>query len=249
MTDTKTAIMTAAKTESRSQQLFERAKARIPGGVNSPARACKAVGVDPVFIDKADGSMLIDVDGNEYIDYVGSWGPMILGHRHPRVLEAIEVALMHGTSFGAPCRAEVEMAELICQMMPSIEMVRMVNSGTEATMSALRLARAFTKRDIVIKFDGCYHGHSDSFLVEAGSGLATLGLASSPGVPEELLKLTISLPFNDLDEVEKAFSQAKGDIAAIIVEPVVGNAGVIVPEKDFLPGLRKLCDKHDALLI
>lgn len=245
MTDT----LEATRQATRSQALFERAQERIPGGVNSPARACKAVDSDPIFIERADGSIMVDVDGNEYIDYVGSWGPMILGHRHPRVLEAIEEALMRGTSFGAPCRSEVELAELVCEFMPSIEMVRMVNSGTEATMSAIRLARAFTGRDMIIKFDGCYHGHADSFLVKAGSGLATLGLASSPGVPAELLKMTISLPFNNLDEVRKAFDENKDAIAAVIVEPVVGNAGVILPAKGFLEGLADLCREHGCLLI
>jgi glutamate-1-semialdehyde 2,1-aminomutase len=220
----------------------------MPGGVNSPVRSLKAVDSDPVFIARADGAYLFDVDGDSYVDYVGSWGPMILGHRHPRVLEAIEDALQHGTSYGAPCAAEVQLAELICATMKSIEMVRMVNSGTEATMSALRLARAFTKKSIVIKFDGCYHGHGDSFLVKAGSGLATLGISSSPGVPDELAKLTISLPFNDLDAVKKCF-ESKEDIAAIIVEPIVGNAGLILPEKGFLEGLKELCTKHGALLI
>jgi glutamate-1-semialdehyde 2,1-aminomutase len=233
---------------SKSRRLFDRAKQVMPGGVNSPARSCKAVDSDPIFIARADGAYVIDVDGDSYIDYVGSWGPMILGHKHPRVLEAIEEALQNGTSYGAPCRAEVEMAELICTTIKSIEMVRMVNSGTEATMSAVRLARAFTKRSTLVKFDGCYHGHADSFLVKAGSGLATLGISSSPGVPEELAKLTLSVPFNDLDTVKKCF-ESNDDVAAVIVEPVVGNAGLILPEKGFLEGLRELCTKHGALLI
>lgn len=233
---------------SKSRRLFDRAKQVIPGGVNSPVRSLKAVDSDPLFIARADGAYLFDVDGDSYIDYVGSWGPMILGHRHPRVLEAIEDALQHGTSYGAPCPAEVQLAELICALMKSIEMIRMVNSGTEATMSAIRLARAFTKKSIVVKFDGCYHGHGDSFLVKAGSGLATLGISSSLGVPDGLAKLTISLPFNDLDAVKKCF-ESKDDIAAVIVEPIVGNAGLILPEKGFLEGLKELCTKHGALLI
>jgi glutamate-1-semialdehyde 2,1-aminomutase len=233
---------------SKSRRLFDRAKQVIPGGVNSPVRSFQAVDSDPLFIARADGAYIHDVDGESYIDYVGSWGPMILGHRHPRVLEAIEDALQRGTSYGAPCSAEVQLAELICSIMKSIEMVRMVNSGTEATMSAIRLARAFTKKSTVIKFDGCYHGHGDSFLVKAGSGLATLGISSSAGVPDELAKLTISLPFNDLDAVKKCFD-SKSDIATVIVEPIVGNAGLILPEKGFLEGLRELCTKHGALLI
>jgi glutamate-1-semialdehyde 2,1-aminomutase len=201
-----------------------------------------------VFIDRADGPYIFDVDGNRLIDYVCSWGPMILGHRHHRVLEALEEALMHGTSFGAPCSAEVQIAELICSLIDSIEMVRMVNSGTEATMSAIRLARAFTKRQKVLKFDGCYHGHGDTFLVKAGSGLATLGISSSAGVPEELAKLTISVPFNEIASVEKAFAEHK-DIAAVITEPIVGNAGLILPKGEFLSELRELCTTNGALLI
>ncbi len=233
-----------------SKSLFERAQAVIPGGVNSPVRACKAVGTHPVFMRKADGCHMYDVDHNEYVDFVGSWGALILGHRHPRVLEAIE-DLLHtsSTSYGAPCHHEVELAELLCKRMPSIEMVRMVNSGTEACMSAVRLARAYTKKDMIIKFDGCYHGHADGFLVKAGSGLATLGIPSSPGVPEALSKLTVSLPFNDLAAVKEAFQEHKGDIAAVIVETIVGNAGLILPAEGYLQGLRELCDKHNALLI
>lgn len=233
----------------RSHRWYERAKARMPGGVNSPVRSCKAVGGEPVIIERADGPHMYDLDGNRYIDYCGSWGATVLGHRHPRVLEAIENTLQLGTSFGAPCKQEVELAELICQMIPSIEMVRMVNSGTEATMSAVRLARAFTKREMIVKFDGCYHGHADSFLVKAGSGLATLGLASSPGVPEELIKLTISLPFNDVTAVSKAFHEHPNKIAAIILEPIIGNSGLILPDEHYLEKLRELCTKHGALLI
>ncbi|HIA50947.1 MAG TPA: glutamate-1-semialdehyde-2,1-aminomutase [Candidatus Melainabacteria bacterium] len=234
---------------SRSKQLAARAEAVIPGGVNSPARALKAVGADPIYFDRGDGPYLFDVDGNRFLDYVGSWGPMILGHCHPRVLEAIEVTLAHGTSFGAPCRQEVEMAELVCQLIPSIEMVRMVNSGTEATMSAIRVARAFTKRDIIVKFEGCYHGHGDAFLAKAGSGLATLGISSCPGVPEEATKLTITIPFNDLDAVKKVFKEHSKEIAAVILEPVVGNAGLILPQDGFLKGLRDITEKEGALLI
>jgi len=241
--------MSTASVISRSKQLAKRAEMVIPGGVNSPARALKAVGADPIYFDRADGPYMYDVDGNRFIDYVGSWGPMILGHCHPRVLEAIEVTLAHGTSFGAPCRQEVEMAELVCQLIPSIEMVRMVNSGTEATMSAIRVARAFTKRDIIVKFEGCYHGHGDSFLAKAGSGLATLGISSCPGVPEEATKLTITIPFNDLDAVKKVFKEHSKEIAAVILEPVVGNAGLILPQDGFLKGLRDITEKEGALLI
>lgn len=236
----------------RSDKLFERAKARIPGGVNSPVRSCKSVGSSPLFIASADGAYMIDEDDNRYIDYVGSWGPMILGHRHPCVLSAVEDALVHGTSYGAPSRLEVEMAELICELVPSVEMVRMVNSGTEACMSAVRLARAFTKRELVIKFDGCYHGHADSFLVKAGSGLATLGLSdatSSPGVPTQFTGLTLSLPFNDVDALRQAFAQKTAEIACVIVEPIVGNSGLLIPSPEFLKSLTGLCKDSGALLI
>lgn len=236
----------------RSKQLFNRAKEHIPGGVNSPVRACKSVGSEPIFIASADGAYMYDEDENRYIDYVGSWGAMILGHRHPIVLNAIEDAIMKGTSFGAPCRAEVEIAELISQLVPSMEMMRMVNSGTEACMSAIRLARAYTKRDLVVKFDGCYHGHADSFLVKAGSGLATLGLsdtASSPGVPDEFTKLTVSLPYNDIDALRELFAKKSSEIACVIIEPVVGNAGVIIPTEEFLKCLTGLCKETQTLLI
>ncbi len=232
----------------KSLRLFERAKEVIPGGVNSPVRACIAVNSSPIFIKSADGAYLHDVDGDSYIDYIGSWGPMILGHKHPDVMQALEDALARGTSYGAPCPGEVEMAELVCKIMPSIEMVRMVNSGTEATMSAIRLARAYTEKSAIVKFTGCYHGHGDSFLIEAGSGLATLGITSSPGVPESLAKLTISLPFNNLEAVQAIFKERK-DIAAIILEPIVGNAGLILPKPGFLEGLRELCTANGALLI
>jgi glutamate-1-semialdehyde 2,1-aminomutase len=240
--------MTQTVEVTKSHRLFERAQAVIPGGVNSPVRSCKAVGGEPIFIERADGPYMFDVDGNKLIDYIGSWGPMILGHRHHRVLEALEDALTRGTSYGAPCTAEVQMAELICSLIKPIEMVRMVNSGTEATMAAIRLARAFTKKKSILKFDGCYHGHGDSFLVRAGSGLATLGIASSPGVPDELAKLTVSVSLNDLDAVKKAFEE-NNDIAAIILEPVVGNAGLIVPKEGFLAGLKEICTANGALLI
>lgn len=234
---------------SKSHQVFDRALKVLPGGVNSPARSCKAVNCEPVIIDRADAAYMWDVDTNRYIDYVGSWGAMILGHRHPRVLEAIEDGLLTGTSFGAPCSPEVELAELICRIYPNIEMVRMVNSGTEATMSAIRLARAFTGRSMIVKFDGCYHGHADSFLIKAGSGMATLGISSSPGVPEELTKLTISLPYNDPGAVEKAFQEYGERIAAVIVEPVVGNSGLIIPQEGYLEGLRAITTRYGALLI
>jgi glutamate-1-semialdehyde 2,1-aminomutase len=232
-----------------SKSLFQRAKTYIPGGVNSPVRAGKAVGIDPPFISKAKGCLLWDEDGNEYIDYVCSWGPMILGHAHSEVLQALEKALRSGTSYGAPTKLEVEMAEIIVKMVPSIEMVRMVNSGTEATMSAIRLARGFTGREKIIKFDGCYHGHADSLLVSAGSGAATLGIPGSPGVPRDLAKHTISLPFNDTNGVDQAFKKFGPEIAAVIVEPVPGNMGVIVPHDDFLKGLREITREHGALLI
>lgn len=234
---------------SRSQQAFRRAEKVMPGGVNSPVRSLKAVNASPIFIDRADAAYLFDIDGNRYVDYVGSWGPMILGHRHPRVLEAIEDILQKGTSYGAPCLLELELAELICHIMPAIEMLRMVNSGTEATMSAIRLARAYTKRSLIIKFDGCYHGHFDSFLVKAGSGLATLGISSSPGVPEAISQLTVSLPYNDITAVEKAFDQFKEQVAAVIVEPIVGNSGLILPKDEFLNKLRELTTRNGALLI
>jgi glutamate-1-semialdehyde 2,1-aminomutase len=232
-----------------SNLLFERANRCIPGGVNSPVRAGKSVGIDPPFIARAEGAVLWDADGNKYIDYVCSWGPMILGHSHPKVVQALEESIPLGTSYGAPTEREVEMAELIVEMVPSIEMVRMVNSGTEATMSALRLARGFTGREKIIKFDGCYHGHADSLLVSAGSGVATLGIPGSPGVPQALARQTISLPFNDLEPVDKAFQKFGPEIAAVIVEPIPGNMGVIVPQQDFLDGLSQITREHGSLLI
>jgi len=233
----------------KSELLFQKARKYIPGGVNSPVRAGKAVGIDPPFIAEATGCLITDVDGNEYIDYICSWGPMILGHTHPDIIRAIKESIKHGTSFGAPTGVEVQMAETIVEMVPSIEMVRMVNSGTEATMSAIRLARGFTVRDKIIKFDGCYHGHADSLLVSAGSGVATLGIPGSPGVPRDLAKLTISLPFNNLESVVRAFHRFGSDIAAVIVEPVPANMGVIIPDMDFLNGLRKITDEYGSILI
>ncbi len=232
-----------------SSELFTKAKKRIPGGVNSPVRAFKSVGLEPRFIQKAKGAYLWDVDGNKYIDYISSWGPMILGHAHPEILSAIKEAAKNGTSFGAPTELEVKMAELVCKLMPSIEMVRMVNSGTEATMSAIRLARAYTGRDIIIKFDGCYHGHGDSFLIKAGSGAETLGIPDSPGVPQTLGRLTLTARFNDLQSVKKLVTDYGSRVAAIIVEPIVGNMGCIPPKPGFLEGLRSLCIKHGIVFI
>jgi len=234
---------------SRSELLWEKAKTLLPGGVNSPVRAWGSVRGEPLFIERAKGSKVYDVDGNEYIDYVCSWGPMIVGHANDEVIEAIEKTAKKGTSFGAPTALEVELAEIIIEAFPSIEKVRMVNSGTEATMSALRLARAYTGRDKVVKFNGCYHGHADSFLVKAGSGLATFGIPASPGVPEDLTKHTISLPYNDISAVEKTFEQIGEEIACVIVEPVAGNMGVILPEDGFLQGLRKITQKYKSVLI
>jgi glutamate-1-semialdehyde 2,1-aminomutase len=233
----------------RSRQAFERAGRVIPGGVNSPARAFGAVGGNPLFIDRADRQYLFDIDGNRLIDYVGSWGPHILGHCHPSVLAAIENALQRGTSFGAPTELESELAELVVDAMPSIELVRMVNSGTEATMSAIRLARGFTGRDAVVKFAGCYHGHADSLLVQAGSGALTHGVPSSPGVPAGCTADTISLPFNDPQALTDLFRSRGDRIAAVIVEPVVGNMGVVLPQPGFLEACRELCTRHGTVLI
>jgi glutamate-1-semialdehyde 2,1-aminomutase len=232
-----------------SHDLFIKASAIIPGGVNSPVRACKSVGCEPVFIDHADGCMIFDVDGNGYIDYVGSWGPLILGHRHPAVLRAIASAMEGGTTFGAPTRREIELAELVVDAVPSIEMVRFVNSGTEATMSAIRLARGITQRDVIIKFDGCYHGHADTLLVEAGSGVATLGIPGSPGVPNCFAAKTLSLPYNDTDAVSKVMREKGNDVACIIVEPVAGNMGLVPPVEGFLEALRELTQKSGSMLI
>ncbi|WP_265446108.1 glutamate-1-semialdehyde 2,1-aminomutase [Acetivibrio straminisolvens] len=236
-------------TISKSKLLFERAKKVIPGGVNSPVRAFGAVGGWPHFIKRAKGARIYDVDGNEYIDYVGSWGPMILGHSHPRVLEAISKTMVDGLSFGAATELEVQMAELILELVPSIEMVRMVNSGTEAVMSAIRVARGYTKREKIIKFAGCYHGHADSMLVRAGSGAMTNGIPNSGGVTAGAAKDTLIARYNDIDSVKLLFEQNKGNVAAVIVEPVAANMGVVPPEDNFLGKLRKLCDEEGALLI
>ena len=233
----------------RSAEYFSKAKAVIPGGVNSPVRACKSVGCDPLFVQKAQGAIVTDVDGNEFIDFVSSWGPMILGHAHPAVVEAVRETTLGGTSFGAPTPSEVELAELVCDSVPSLEKVRFVNSGTEATMSAIRLARGFTGRNVVVKFDGCYHGHADSFLVKAGSGVITLGIPGSPGVPEDIVKNTLSIPYNDVATLEKTLRDDKLDIACVIVEPVAGNMGVIVPEMDFLKKLRELTSELGIILV
>ena len=228
---------------------FENAQRHIPGGVNSPVRAFKSVGGEPVFVDRAVGAYLFDPDGKRYIDYVGSWGPMILGHAHPEVIEAVKRVVGKGLSFGAPTEIETDMADRVCELMPSIELVRMVSSGTEATMSAIRLARGFTGRDKIVKFEGCYHGHSDSLLVKAGSGALTLGEPSSPGVPAALAEHTITLSYNDLDQVRDAFAEAGDQIACIIVEPVAGNMNCILPRDGFLQGLREICDRHGSVLI
>jgi glutamate-1-semialdehyde 2,1-aminomutase len=235
--------------DEKSRILYDRALNVIPGGVNSPARACKAVGTKPVFINRAQGCMIYDEDGNGYIDYIGSWGPMILGHRHPAVVEAISSVLESGTSFGAPTELEIELAEMLIDAVPSMDMVRMVNSGTEATMSAILLARGFTKRDTIIKFDGCYHGHADALLVEAGSGIATLSIPGSPGVPKSFVAHTLSLPYNDIDSVSKVMKTQGEKIACIIVEPVAGNMGLVTPVDGFLHALRDLTDKSGSLLI
>jgi glutamate-1-semialdehyde 2,1-aminomutase len=234
---------------SRSGELFDRAKALLPGGVNSPVRAFRAVGGTPFFVAQAAGARLTDVDGRSYLDYVCSWGPLILGHAPPGVLEAIRTAVARGWSYGAPCELEVELAELVRRRMPAVEMMRFVNSGTEATMSAVRVARAATRRSRILKFEGCYHGHADGFLVKAGSGVATLGLPDSPGVPPQLAELTLTVPFNDAAAVTDVFSRCGGEIAAVIVEPYVGNSGFIPPEPGFHTTLRALCDRHGALLI
>jgi glutamate-1-semialdehyde 2,1-aminomutase len=232
-----------------SDKLFERAKKVLPGGVNSPVRAFRSVGGSPRFIVRAKGCTLTDVDGNVYIDYIGSWGPMILGHAHLEVIQAVQRAAMLGTSYGAPCLAEVQLAELIVERVPSVEKIRFVNSGTEATMSAVRLARAATGRDVILKFNGCYHGHADYFLIQAGSGVATLGLPDSPGVTEGSARDTRSVEYNSFDEVNAVFNAEGGDVAAIIVEPVAGNMGVVPPDDGFLQGLREICDRYGALLI
>ena len=221
----------------------------IPGGVDSPVRAFKAIGIPPTFIDRAKGSKIWDIDGNEYIDYVGSWGPMILGHAHPKVVAALKSAVPKGTSFGAPTPLEVELAAKVKKAFPSIELVRMVSSGTEAVMSAIRVARGYTGRDKILKFEGCYHGHGDSLLVKAGSGATTFGIPDSLGVPEDLAKHTLTAPYNDLNSVKTLVSQYPGQIACIIVEPIAGNMGVVLPEREFLEGLRKICDEEGIILL
>ncbi|MEJ2644541.1 MAG: glutamate-1-semialdehyde 2,1-aminomutase [Gammaproteobacteria bacterium] len=233
----------------RSHDLFQNAQRHIPGGVNSPVRAFRGVGGDPVFISRAEGPHLYDVDGRRYIDYVGSWGPMIVGHAHPQVVEAVREAVGRGLGFGAPTEIETHMADLLCELVPSMDLVRMVNSGTEATMSAIRLARAFTGRDKIVKFEGCYHGHSDSLLVKAGSGALTLGVPTSPGVPVALAEHTITLEYNNLDQVREAFAHIGHQVAAIIVEPVAGNMNCVPPAAGFLEGLRAVCDEYESVLI
>lgn len=232
-----------------SHELFAEAQTVIPGGVNSPVRAFKGVGGDPLFFKQGKGAYLIDVDDKKYIDYVGSWGPLILGHCHPNVIAAVMDVLQQGMSFGAPTELEIQLAKKVISLMPSIEKIRMVNSGTEATMTAIRLARGFTNRNKIIKFNGCYHGHSDSLLVKAGSGLLTLGIPSTPGIPASITEHTLTANFNDLDETARLFEKYGNDIAAIIVEPVAGNMGFVLPKADFLQGLRKLCDTYNAILI
>jgi len=232
-----------------SKELIERARLHIPGGVNSPVRAFNGVGGDPVFFDRAEGACLYDVAGRSYIDYVGSWGPMIAGHANPAVISAVQEAVAKGLSFGAPSEAEVIMAERLCELVDSMEMVRMVNSGTEATMSAIRVARAATGRDRILKFEGCYHGHADAFLVKAGSGALTLGVPDSPGVPSACADLTLTLPFNDLQAVRACFGEQGDEIACLIVEPVAGNMNCIPPVEGYLQGLRDLCDQYGVLLI
>lgn len=234
---------------STSQKLFAKAQTLIPGGVNSPVRACKSVGCDPVFIASADGSKNYDVDGNMNIDFVGSWGPMILGQNHPAVIAAIKDAMEHGTSFGAPCKLEVDLAELVIDAVPSVEMVRFVSSGTEATMSAVRAARGYTGRNVIIKFDGGFHGHADSFLVKAGSGVITLGIPGSPGVPEDIVKNTVSIPYNNVAKLEETLRNQDLDIACVIIEPIAGNMGVIQPQPGFLEKLRELTTELGIVLI
>jgi glutamate-1-semialdehyde 2,1-aminomutase len=232
-----------------NHELFDRARQLLPGGVNSPVRAFKSVGGEPFFTARADGAYLWDVEGKRYIDYVGSWGPMIVGHNHPAVREAVQRAVLDGLSFGTPCAAEVTMAETIVSLIPSVDMVRMVNSGTEATMSAIRLARGATGRSKIVKFEGCYHGHGDSFLVKAGSGALTFGVPTSPGVPKAAADLTLTLPYNDIEAARELFAEHGGDIAGLIIEPVAGNMNCIPPKDGYLAALRELCTQHGALLI
>lgn len=235
--------------DSRSKEAFAEAKQYIPGGVNSPVRAFKSVGLTPVYVERGQGSRIYDIDGNSFIDYVGSWGPLIMGHAHPEVIEALKATAERGTSFGAPTELETAMAKLVCERMPSVEIVRMVNSGTEATMSALRLARGYTKRNKILKFEGSYHGHADSLLIKAGSGVATLGLPDSPGVPESVASNTLTVPYNDLASVQLAFERYGEEIACVIVEPIAGNMGVVPPLPGFLQGLRDVTKQYGSLLI
>ena len=232
-----------------SKSYFQKAQELIPGGVNSPVRACKSVGCDPLFVKQANGSKITDVDGNEFIDFVCSWGPMILGHNHPAVVGAIQEALRNGTSYGAPTPSEIELAELVINAFPAMDKVRFVSSGTEATMSAIRLARGFTGKKVVVKFDGCYHGHADSFLVQAGSGVITLGIPGSPGVPDDIVKNTISIPYNDPETLEKTLTDDSLEIACVIIEPVAGNMGVVPPAEGFLQKLRELTEQQNIVLI
>ncbi len=241
-------VTTPFKT-TQSEEIFTAAQKLMPGGVNSPVRAFKSVGGQPIVFDRVKGAHIWDVDQNEYIDYVGTWGPAICGHAHPEVIDALKAALENGTSFGAPCALENVLAEMVIEAVPSIEMVRFVNSGTEACLSVLRLMRAFTKREKIIKFEGCYHGHGDMFLVQAGSGVATLGLPDSPGVPKSVTKDTLTAPYNDLEAVKKLFAENSGEIAGVILEPVVGNSGFIAPDAGFLEGLRLITQENDALLV
>jgi len=234
---------------SGNHELFQRALTLMPGGVNSPVRAFKSVGGEPFFTQRADGPYLWDVEGRRYIDYVGSWGPMIVGHNHPHVRAAVERAVRNGLSFGTPCPAEVEMAETVARLVPSMQMLRMVNSGTEATMAAIRVARGFTGREKILKFEGCYHGHGDAFLVKAGSGALTFGVPTSPGVPKALADLTLTLPYNDLTAAQELFARAGAEIAAVIVEPIAGNMNCIPPRAGYLQALRELCTRHGTLLI
>jgi glutamate-1-semialdehyde 2,1-aminomutase len=241
--------LTVRRRTDRSETLFAEAQRHLPGGVNSPVRAFRGVGGTPLFVERAKGSRIVDVDGNEYIDYVCSWGPLIAGHAHPEIVAAIQRAAERGTSYGAPTEVEVRLAVLVKEAFPSIDLVRFVNSGTEATMSALRLARAATGREMIVKFDGGYHGHADGLLVQAGSGPLTLGAPDSPGVPTAAASRTLSLPYNDLQAVRAAFEEHPGAIAAVIVEPVAGNMGVVPPAPGFLQGLRQLCTANGALLV
>jgi len=238
-----------ALSQQKSQQLFNQAQETIPGGVNSPVRAFSSVGGTPCFIKRAEGAYIYDADDNAYIDYVGSWGPMILGHNHPKILAAVIETAQNGLSFGAPTELEITMAEKVRELVPSMEKLRMVSSGTEATMSAIRLARGYTGRDKILKFEGCYHGHADSLLVKAGSGALTLGVPNSPGIPADFAKHTLTVSYNNIDEVKQIFAEYSNEIACIIVEPVAGNMNCIPPVDGFLAGLRDVCDQYDSVLI